>query len=111
MPNVKRDRICPAATKDLVHCLKNGRTDDAGLASINSLTAASQVARFADLPGNIDKATCAAKRRSHRDEPEYYLELADGHDSDVVRLTIHILIPRGFVFIERCILMVMFENG
>ena len=111
MPNVKRDRIRPAATKDLVHCLKTGRTDDADVACTNSLTAASQVARFADLPGNTNKATYAAKRRSHRDEPEYYLELADGRDSDVVRLTIHILLPRGFVVIERCIIMAMFENG
>ena len=65
MPNIKRDTIRPASTKDLVHWFKNGRTDDAGVACTNSLAAARQIARFADLPGNIDKATCAAKQLSH----------------------------------------------
>ena len=53
---------------------------------------------------------CATKQRSHQDEPEYYIELADGHDSEVVRLTIDILLPRGFIVIERCI-MEMFDIG
>ena len=110
MPNVKRDRIRPAATKDLVHFLKTGRTDDAGVACTKYLTEASQVARFADLPGNINKATCAAKQRSHQDESEYYLELAYRRDIDVVRLTIDILLPRVFFVVERCI-MAIFENG
>ena len=110
MPNIKRDRICPAATKDIVHCLKTGCTDDAGVACTDSLTADSQVSRFADLPGNTDKATCAEKQRSHRDEPKYYLEIADGCNSDIVLLIIDILLPGGFVVIERCI-RAMFENG
>ena len=56
------------------------------------------------LPGNIHKVTCAVKRRSHQDEPEYYLKLSYRRDSDVVSLTIDILLPRGFVVIEWCIL-------
>ena len=70
MPNVKCDRIRPSATKDPVHCLKTGRTYDVNVACTNSLTAASQVARFADLPGNISRATCSTKRFSRRDETE-----------------------------------------
>ena len=61
MSNVKCNRIAPAITKNLEDRLITASTNDAGIGGTNTLTAASQVAYFADLSSHSYKSRSTPK--------------------------------------------------
>lgn len=107
--NVWRNEPTSAIAKNLEYRLITANTDDAGTNGTTALTAASQVARLANLPRCLYESRSTPERSPHRDETGNHFEPADGRDLDSIRLLTKVLCP---ILIDcNCSILKRFEHS